>query len=359
MRGIFQLFCLSALLISAEGYGGSVGNSSSAVATSGSGYNCDERKRFVECTQELQNHILDKCFVVIHQEKRLDCTWQSCGVMSVIQKRPVLIGNEIEEYGIKTDVSTFDKTKLNCDSNNECLPKSPFKRHYLSVREAFELRGGSDSSEIATKIKGVNQLVIDSNPYLQCASRKTFARTDDHRWVFLHSSVDKKQLSSDQFAVEVHKHKVIDACSKLKQLNNSWSCYVGSTNRITDKSVVPIEDFVRDNPIPTAAAASPNPAPVAAVAATAAPAAVAATAAPAAPAAVAATAAPAAVVSCPIEVESRLRYRKPLVPKGSKCVAQRQSRARVCKIDNGKKIYSPWSDWNQITFKYENCSVRK
>lgn len=339
MRGSLLFLFTSASLVSLSAHAGSVGDS--RVSGGSLGMDCDQRQRFINCTELMRSHILDRCYVVIHQTKRSDCTWQSCGHVSVVQKRPRMKGTKIEEYGIQTDVSSYSKSNWECNSSGfapgECLPKFPFPRNYLSVRKALELRAKPDGSEVSNKIAEVPQDVVDSNPYLECASRQP-ENFSDHTFVMMHKGT--LNSSSPVLAVKVNKKDAAEACDKLKLLDNQGSCVLGSSWSRPNESV-PL-----DKQISSTSATGTQPAQSAS---------------PTQPASSVSASQAASPTRCPQQFQSRTRFKYLSVAKGKTCRSQVQRRARNCEIRNGKRVYSAWSQWNRNpkAFSFTSCSVRK
>ncbi|NBX17577.1 MAG: hypothetical protein EBR09_09450 [Proteobacteria bacterium] len=316
---------------------GSVGGA--RAGGSSLGLDCDKRERFINCTELEKNHVLDKCYVVVHEQKRSDCTWQSCGFVSVVQKRPKVSGSELDEYGIKTNISQYQSAGGEVPAGwnrngsgfapGEVTPKSPFPRHYLTVKEALALRKVPDGSAVSDKIKSIPQEVLDSNPYLECASRT--GSNGDEVYVMLHKGT--LSSSSEVLAVKVQKKDVSDACSKLKLMESSGSCVIG-TSSIRPHESVPIATFLSQNPVgfsasPSAPAAAPAPKPAI------------------------------VTVPCDSETESRIRYEALQVAKGKTCKSETQKRSRTCTSTNGVKSYSAWSSWSPWNYSLTSCSVKK
>jgi hypothetical protein len=198
---------------------GSVGNSSSSFA----GVGCNNRANEVNCTYQVREDILNKCYVIVHEDKLPSCTWQSCGYLSIINDRPFYRNGELDEYGFKTKIAR--DPSWGCDSGgNNCVPKSgkTFRRHYLTVRDALLLRNSSDNSSIAQKLKSIDQSVLDANPYLRCAL-KTDANV--RLWYGL--------VSSNPFynkTILVQQSKVNEMCDLLRRTDlkdKAAYCHVG------------------------------------------------------------------------------------------------------------------------------------
>ena len=352
---------LVAVIFPSAAFAGSVGGARSGQTSLG--IDCDRRERFINCTELEKSHVLDKCYVVVHEQRRNDCTWQSCGFVSVVQKRPRLVNNEIDEYGIKTNISQYrsgsgslpDDWRRNASgfAPNEIVPKSPYPRHYLTVREALELRKTSDGSSAAERIRSVPQDVIDSNPYLECAART--GPVSEETYVMLYKGT--LGSSSQVLSVKVPKKDVADACDKLKLIESSGSCVVGASSFRPDDSV-PIATFLaQSSKAGTASPAAPGQTGAGAAAMSAAS--------PSAPKATVPSSQsvqspqPAAPLKCSPITESRIRFQAASVPKGSICKSQSQTRSRSCSIRGGRETYSLWSDWSPNSFTFVSCSVRR
>lgn len=340
---------------------GSVGGA--RAGGSSLGLDCDKRERFINCTELEKNHVLDKCYVVVHEQKRNDCTWQSCGFVSVVQKRPKVSGSELDEYGIKTNISQYQSAGGEVPAGwnrngsgfapGEVTPKTPFPRHYLTVREALALRKVPDGTVVSDKIKGVPQEVLDSNPYLECAGRT--GSSGDEVYVMLHKGT--LSSSSQVLAVKVPKKDVSDACSKLKLMESSGSCVIGSSSARPHESV-PIASFLSQS----AGGTSASPSAPAVSGAGAASSVMSAPQSPKPP--VAAPAAPApkpavVTVSCGSQTQSRVRFEALQVAKGKSCKSETQKSFRTCTSTNGVKSYSGWSSWSPSNFSATSCSVKK
>jgi hypothetical protein len=234
--------------VSMMAHAGSVGDS---AYTSNAPFDCDRRERFINCSADMKQHILDKCYVVVQSQNRLDCSWQSCGFMSVVQQRAKIVGTDVIEYGVKTPISadTANNPPANwgCDANKaECLPKAPYSRTYYTVRDALALRKTPSASADAKKLSEVPEDVLDANPYLECAKRGD-QPSDQHVHVHLKfSGASTYPLSSiNTVAVKVHQSKAKSACDSLKSFDKNGSCFVthGDDRIPTPGNAVALENF--------------------------------------------------------------------------------------------------------------------
>lgn len=174
---------------------------------------CDIRSTTIRCTPDERTRILDQCFVVVHKEKLGACTWQSCDYTSVVGQRPVFrssapSSNEgvLKEYGLDSVASKTSEWE--CDRAGGCLPKFPFARHYLTVRQAIEIRKGSDTSEVGLKLKAVPLEVMNTNPYIRCATsnqEKVLVRVKNKGYKFIGDGV------------MVDAEKVNEACDAIRK----------------------------------------------------------------------------------------------------------------------------------------------
>ncbi|NBX16199.1 MAG: hypothetical protein EBR09_02410 [Proteobacteria bacterium] len=208
---------------------GSVGNSayqSSAV------FDCDKRERFIQCTAEMKQHVLDKCYVVVHSKNRPDCSWQSCGAMSVVQQRAKIVDSNVIEYGVKTaipaEIAANPPADWGCDAQRaECLPKSPsYERSYYTVREALALRSNSSASSDALKLSQIPEDVLDANPYLECAKRSDEPAAERFHVHMKLSSSGTPLGTNNTVALTVHRNKVKEACEALKAYDKNGTCFV-------------------------------------------------------------------------------------------------------------------------------------
>jgi len=233
---------------------GSVGGK---AASNQSTLDCDNRKNFILCSGSMPSHVLDKCYVVIHSTKREDCSWQSCGFVSVVGKSPeVNVGKRsVVEYGNSTKLEekylesgllpsswTYEKWDGGV-KNSATLPKFPFPRHYMSVRQALELRNAPDGTDASSRLQQVPQEVIDSNPYLECASRTlAIGQSGQRKYVTVYTG-DLKALSlTNATSLQVPVSKVMEACEKLKLVVPGGKCVVGDS-RSNFTGAVAIENF--------------------------------------------------------------------------------------------------------------------
>jgi hypothetical protein len=232
-RTILAIGALSSLPLPA--IAGSVGNSayqSSAV------FDCDKRERFIQCTAEMKKHVLDKCYVVVHAKNRSDCSWQSCGTMSVVQQRAKIEDSNVIEYGVKTaipaEIAANPPASWGCDAlKAECLPKSPsYERSYYTVREALALRKNSSASADALKLSQIPEEVLNANPYLECAKRGDEPEAERFHVHLKLSSSGTPLGTNNTVAVRVHRNKVKEACEALKAHDKNGSCFV---TRIGDR----------------------------------------------------------------------------------------------------------------------------
>jgi hypothetical protein len=311
MSGDFKILIVAVSAIWMPAFAGSVGGSAAAPQASGS-TDCDRRTRFINCTETAKNHILDKCHVVIHRDKRTDCTWQSCGYMSVVQKSPSAVGRNLLEYGMTTSIDAFVGGSQNpppaswgCASGS-CKPKSPYPRHYYTVREALALRSKSDGSEDATKIAEIPEQVLKSNPYLECATRPPVPAAE-LVYVFLSRKTD---LLNNQTAIGimVPKTEVAKACSSLQLFDKNGACNVGTNSVFPEKSV-PLANYLSGKP------------------------------------------------TCDTLTETQTRYKTVFAPRGGKCESEVQTRTKNCMLVNGVKNYdSFWSDWSPRNYIFSSCN---
>lgn len=218
---------LIALMHPIAAHAGSVAGSESRSQTDGD-TDCDIRRGSFSCTSATKNWILDKCYVVVHKDKLEHCTWQSCEYLSIVGKNPSYEpsggggAGRMTEYGISHNVDTESQSAWECNTSNGCLPKSPFPRHYMTVKQALEIRNSSDSSEVAQKIKAVPAEVLSANRYVNCAM------SEDATVL-----VRVKTRGSDKFegpgilvapsAVEA----ACDAAQKFRDRTDKGDCYSG------------------------------------------------------------------------------------------------------------------------------------
>jgi len=174
---------------------------------------CDVRSTTIKCTPEERTRILDQCYVVIHKEKLGACTWQSCDFTSVVGQKPIFrssapSSNEgiLKEYGVESVASKTSEWE--CDRAGGCLPKFPFARHYVTVRQAIEIRKGSDTSDVALKLKSVPLEVMNTNPFIRCATsnqEKVLVRVKSKGYNFIGAGV------------MVDAEKVNEACDAIRK----------------------------------------------------------------------------------------------------------------------------------------------
>ncbi|NBX16790.1 MAG: hypothetical protein EBR09_05435 [Proteobacteria bacterium] len=251
MRRLTDIFLIfSAVLTVPSALAGSVSGSSSATGSSGKKpeTNCDNRQRFIDCNLNVKNHILDKCFVVIHNFPQMDCTWQSCGYLSVIGEKPTFTpktkGSEtgvLTEYGLDTPV-TLGKG-WDVDSSGKVLPKRPFARHYMTVREALKLRSSPDGTEVAERLAKVKDSVLNANPYLSCALHepselvRVFTGKKKQGAYFRDKDGKVGVLTHvDGQSVMVHPDYVMPACRKLIDVSDdvqigNLKCLINSDSK--------------------------------------------------------------------------------------------------------------------------------
>jgi len=71
------------------------------------------------------------------------------------------------EYGIPFPAVKSDSWE--CGADNSCLPKAPYPRHYLTLKQALDLRNAPDGTDQAKVLTLVPDSVLQANPYVSCA----------------------------------------------------------------------------------------------------------------------------------------------------------------------------------------------
>lgn len=174
MNSRIILLITPCLLNPAIGRGGSINGMGLDASTR---TNCDIRPglegqgRFIypvpfKCNLAVKDQILDQCYVVVHSSVQPTCGWQTCGSLSVVGEKPKYLNSSIYEYGIPTPAVPLASWGQ-CDSMG-CLPKSPFPRQYLTVRQALERRKLGLKGDGLDVIASVPLSVLKSNSYLSC-----------------------------------------------------------------------------------------------------------------------------------------------------------------------------------------------
>ncbi|NBX17075.1 MAG: hypothetical protein EBR09_06895 [Proteobacteria bacterium] len=179
----FLISAAACLVLSSKTYAGSVSGSQaqSQSGTSG-GINCDQRVKAITCTAAEREHILDNCYVVLHKNRVPSPTWNSAEFISVVGSRPAYdpAASTITEFGLAAPIDK--NTQLNCTSDDpkSCLPKHPFDRHYMTVRDALKIRTEdprinppfTDDFERVVKYPlqwASIEIFLQANPYTACA----------------------------------------------------------------------------------------------------------------------------------------------------------------------------------------------
>jgi hypothetical protein len=183
LKKSFLLFPFVILVPSLQAYAGSVSGLQAQLQTgSSSSINCDQRVQAINCTDAEREFILDKCYVVLHKNKIPSPTWNSLDFISIVGSRPSYdpVTSSISEFGISAPIDK--NVHLNCTSDDpkSCLPKHPFDRHYLTVREAFKIR--MEYPRIIPPFKDefervvifplqsdILDFLLHANPYTACA----------------------------------------------------------------------------------------------------------------------------------------------------------------------------------------------
>jgi hypothetical protein len=108
------------------------------------------------------------------------CDWQSCGPIAIVGGRPRINAGKVIEYGIGTQHPLAKNPpaswKLN-PSTGEVLPKFPFPRNYLTLREFVSLRdncidGKASTDDIQKTICPIDKQLFESNSYVACLKQK-------------------------------------------------------------------------------------------------------------------------------------------------------------------------------------------
>ena len=131
-------FCMAALSLPVRA--GSVSDASAGHTAAF----CDRRISLAEalapafCTKDNKEKILDQCFVVIHSAalKGRECSWQGCDMVSVVGEPAKLNGSNFVEYGVSAKHNNAPYVRV----DGGVLPKFPFERHYMTLREALDVR---------------------------------------------------------------------------------------------------------------------------------------------------------------------------------------------------------------------------
>lgn len=119
-----------------------------------------------KCDNTVKNQILDKCYIVVHSTVQQTCGWQTCGSVSIVGEKPKYIDKKIVEYGVATP-ATPAASWGKCDAAG-CMPKSPFPRQYLTVRDALARRKLGFKGDGLDVLASVPLSVLKANHYLSC-----------------------------------------------------------------------------------------------------------------------------------------------------------------------------------------------
>lgn len=151
------------------------------LSASTTNINCDDRRSHLEmawCTPAVANELLSKCYAVIHMQPELvkKCDWQGCGPLSLVGQKASVSGDNVVEYGVSTPHAGASNPPATWQMNpttKEVLPKTPYRRHYLTISEFIAERekcknGTQAGNPVTEKICQVDPKAFDMNVYFYC-----------------------------------------------------------------------------------------------------------------------------------------------------------------------------------------------
>ena len=143
---------------------------------------CDRRRLMSEdsnlgfCVSSERTRIGESCYIVVHSVplSGRKCSWQGCGYLSLVGKPAKLtdMSSKFEEYGSKFPRN--NASFAGASDGSGVLPKYPYPRHYLTVKEAQQALSGCPGNPLSlpesvrAAICNAETNMLRLNPYWHC-----------------------------------------------------------------------------------------------------------------------------------------------------------------------------------------------